>query len=128
LEEVVEKNDKKRFSFNEDRSMIRANQGHSVKVDLGYKKLTPPEILFHGTAKKNLASILGQGLHKSKRHHVHLSADIETASKVGGRHGKVVILLVKAQEMHQVGLRSYCSENGVWLTDSVSREYLEVLP
>lgn len=124
LEEVVDNNDKKRFAFNENKTKIRANQGHSIPIDLAYQAAQPPEYLYHGTARRFLTSILKQGLLKQKRHHVHLSADKDTALNVGQRHGKPVILQVRALEMHQAGISFYRSENGVWLTDAVAPEYI----
>src|SRR5215471_19522016 len=103
LQNVVDNNDKKRFSLSEDGLWIRANQGHSVEVDLGYAPTVPPEILYHGTAERFLTSIKQQGLIKGKRHHVHLSADVDTATKVGRRHGKPVVLKVEAGKMRQDG-------------------------
>lgn len=125
LEEVVVSNDKKRFAFNADKTKIRASQGHSIHINLGYVPLEPPEILFHGTATQFLDSIKKQGLLKGNRHHVHLSKDVETARSVGSRHGKVVVLKVKALEMYQGGFEFFVSENQVWLTDFVPVEYLE---
>lgn len=124
LKEVVEKNDKKRFAFNEDGSSIRASQGHSIEVNLGYQATEPPEILYHGTASRFLKSIQKQGLLKQNRTHVHLSADKETATKVGTRHGLPVILEVKAREMQEVGFDFFISENKVWLTDTVPVKFL----
>ena len=119
IRDVVATNDKKRFALSEDGSRIRANQGHSVKVDLGLEPVTPPEFLFHGTATRFMTSIRTQGLKPSGRHHVHLSPDRETALKVGSRHGVPVILRVEAGRMHAEGAVFYRSENGVWLTDRV---------
>lgn len=127
LQEVVATNDKKRFSFNEDGSLIRANQGHSVEVELGYEAAMPPARLFHGTAERFLASIKEQGLLKGNRHHVHLSAGIETATKVGQRHGKPVVLHVDAGRMQQDGFIFYLSTNGVWLTEHIPVPYLVFL-
>jgi putative RNA 2'-phosphotransferase len=124
LQEVVANNDKKRFAFNADYSMIRANQGHSVEVELGYVAQEPPALLFHGTASKSLQSIKGQGLVKGSRHHVHLSTDEATAKKVGQRHGSPVILKVKAKAMHEAGHAFFLSENGVWLTDLVPIQFI----
>jgi putative RNA 2'-phosphotransferase len=125
LEEVVANNDKKRFSFDETATLIRANQGHSVEVDLQLEPQVPPDTLFHGTGHKSVDSILEQGLVKMSRNHVHLSADIETAIKVGARHGKPVVLIVDAAKMYSQGIDFYCSDNGVWLVDSVAPEYLK---
>jgi len=124
LQNVVAGNDKKRFSLSEDGLWIRANQGHSIKVELGYAPTAPPEILYHGTAERFLTSIKQQGLIKGKRHHVHLSADVDTATKVGRRHGKPVVLRVEAGRMSQDGFIFYLSANGVWLTDRVPVQYL----
>lgn len=121
---VVENNTKKRFSFNETGERIRANQGHSVPVELGYTAQTPPTVLYHGTGRKWVDSIFRSGLEKRGRHHVHLSPDVETALKVGQRHGKPFLFKVLAQEMHRDGHAFYVSENGVWLTDHVPANYL----
>jgi putative RNA 2'-phosphotransferase len=124
LQEVVATNDKKRFAFNDDLTRIRANQGHSVEVELGYTAQEPPVVLFHGTASKNLQSIKNQGLVKGNRHHVHLSADETTAKKVGQRHGAPVALKIKSKEMYEAGQTFFMSENGVWLTDFVSVRFI----
>ena len=124
LQDLVTTNDKQRYSFNADQTRIRANQGHSLKLDLQLAAAEPPEQLYHGTATRFLDSIREQGLVKGSRHHVHLSADTETAQKVGSRHGKPVILTVAAQAMSAAGYTFYCSENGVWLTEFVPVEYL----
>src|SRR5262245_42983501 len=124
LIECVETNDKKRFSFDDTGDLIRANQGHSVEVDLHLEQREPPEVLFHGTVERFLASILTEGLKKGKRHHVHLSEDLETARRVGARRGRPVILRVDARQMHVAGYTFYRSANGVWLTDSVPIAYL----
>ncbi len=127
IEEVVNTNDKKRFIIDDERQRIRANQGHSVNVDLQLKPVTPPEFLYHGTATRFLDSILKVGLKPQKRQHVHLSEDIETATAVGQRYGKPVILTIKALLMHEKGFVFYRSENGVWLTDSVSIKFIDNL-
>ena len=127
LKEVVERNDKQRFSFDESGEKIRANQGHSVEVDLQLKKQTPPARLFHGTAEQNISMIRRHGLLKMARHHVHLSADTETARRVGARHGKPVIFAVDARAMLEKGFEFFVSENGVWLIASVPPKFLEVL-
>lgn len=126
LREVVASNDKQRFAFSEDGTLIRASQGHSVKIDLAYQPLQPPEILFHGTARKFLPSIRQHGLIKKSRHHVHLSPDRETARRVGSRHGTPVILEVQAGEMHRAGIAFFQSENGVWLVAAVAVAYLDI--
>ncbi len=125
LEEVVKTNDKQRFSFDETRTKIRANQGHSVNIDLQLIPLTPPEILYHGTHQKVVNKILKEGLKKMSRHHVHLSKDRETPLKVGSRRGKPIIFQVNAQQMSEDGFVFYCSDNGVWLVDFVAPKYLK---
>ena len=124
IQEVVRSNDKQRFTFSDDGSRIRANQGHSVSIDLKLEAQTPPEFLYHGTATKNLDSIRTEGLDKRARQHVHLSADKVTATKVGQRHGKVVILTIRSGDMHRAGFEFFLSKNGVWLTDKVPVEYI----
>lgn len=124
LKHVVDTNSKKRFAFNDSFELIRASQGHSVDVELGYTPQTPPAILYHGTAVKNIASILASGLEKRERHHVHLSADTETAIMVGQRYGKPFVFEVDAAKMHADGFPFFISENGVWLTDGVPAQYL----
>ena len=125
LEEVVATNDKKRFAFNEDKSLIRANQGHSVNIDLGYTQKEPPAFLYHGTVPKFMLAIKEKGLLKMSRHHVHLSADNETAFKVGTRRGVPTILTIRAGEMHENGFVFYQSDNGVWLTEKVPPQFIE---
>ena len=127
LDEVVATNDKKRFSFDATGKLLRANQGHSIKIDLELEPQTPPDILYHGTGKKSINSILELGLLKMSRHHVHLSLDTNTARKVGMRHGHPVVLAVDAAAMHQAGYLFYCSTNSVWLIERVPPEYLKVL-
>ena len=124
LREVVARNDKQRFSFDESGRRIRANQGHSVEVDLGLEPAHPPAVLFHGTAERNLPSILEHGLERRGRHHVHLSPDEETATRVGARHGRPVVLEVEAGAMHGDGHEFLVTANGVWLTDAVPPRYL----
>jgi putative RNA 2'-phosphotransferase len=124
LREVVVGNDKQRFSFSEDGRKIRANQGHSVPVDLGYSPAIPPHILYHGTVEKFLSLIKEEGLKKGARHHVHLSPDEETARRVGGRRGRAVILRVESGRMQQDGYEFFRSANGVWLTEHVPPAYL----
>lgn len=125
LEHIVRTNDKKRFEFNEDKTKIRASQGHSLGVDLQYESKTPPNILYHGTSTKSVESINKSGLLKLKRDHVHLSGDFCTATKVGSRHGKPVIFEVLAAQMHEEGYKFYQSTNGVWLTDHVPSKFLK---
>lgn len=127
LKEVVRTNNKKRFAFNEDKTKIRASQGHSVEIDLGYLPTTPPDVLYHGTATRFLDSILKSGLIKGSRRHVHLSKDKDTASNVGQRHGKLVMLEADAKKMFEKGFEFYVSENGVWLTEAVPSEFLRVI-
>ena len=124
LENIVEIDDKQRFAFNEDKTLIRANQGHSVSVDVQLKEAVPPKILYHGTAEKYVASIDQLGLIPKARLYVHLSETVETAKKVGARHGKPVIYVVDAEKMTVNGFKFYLSVNGVWLTKAVSIEYL----
>jgi putative RNA 2'-phosphotransferase len=124
LQIVVDTNDKKRFAFNEDKSLIRANQGHSIEVDLKLTQQIPPSILFHGTVEKNVLQIKQHGLQKMNRHHVHLTANEETAFKVGQRHGKPVILTIQAMVMHEQQYIFYVSGNAVWLTDHVPIDFI----
>lgn len=125
LEEIVNTDEKQRYSFNEDKTKIRANQGHSVKVDVELKRAVPPEILWHGTGAKYVESIDRQGLISKSRLYVHLSADYDTAVKVGSRHGKPVVYKVMAKQMEKDGYAFEISENGVWLTKEVPVKYLE---
>lgn len=125
LDYVVANNNKQRFAVSADGQRIRASQGHSVAVNLGYEVAEPPELLYHGTAVQNLPSIRRQGLVKGKRHHVHLSADKTTATAVGQRHGKPVVLTVKAGEMARAGFLFFLSANGVWLTETVPYAYMD---
>lgn len=124
LDEIVETNDKKRFIFNEDKTRIRANQGHSIDINLALISQQPPEFLYHGTAQSNIDSILEKGIEKRSRQHVHLSQDKETANKVGMRHGKPIILTINTQKMSEDGFEFYLSENNVWLTDLVDAKYI----
>lgn len=128
LKEVVRDNDKQRFSFSPDGLWIRANQGHSVEVNLGYTPTPPPNLLYHGTAERFLASIMEHGLIAGRRHHVHLSLEKETARAVGRRYGKPVVLEVASAEMSAAGYQFYVSDNGVWLADCVPAKYLQRLP
>ena len=124
LEQIVAEDEKQRYSFNEDKTLIRANQGHSIPVDVELEEKEPPEILFHGTGEKYVSSINEQGLIPKSRLYVHLSSDEATALKVGQRHGKPYIYTVKSGEMHKDGYKFYRSVNGVWLTKAVPVKYL----
>lgn len=126
LKEVVETNDKKRFSFDETGRKIRANQGHSLDIELELEEKIPPKILYHGTAEKNINLIFRDGLQKRKRHHVHLSEDVDTARNVGTRYGKPVILKIDTEKMLATDFKFYISENGVWLVEEVPPEFLEI--
>ena len=127
LEEIVQSDEKQRYSFNEDGTKIRANQGHSIQVDVELTLAEPPETLYHGTAQRFAASIEAQGLFPQNRLYVHLSPDPETAEKVGRRHGEPVIYLVAAGQMYRDGYLFYLSANGVWLTKVVPAPYLKHL-
>jgi putative RNA 2'-phosphotransferase len=124
LDYIVATKTKKRFLFNEDKTRIRANQGHSINIDLELTPVQPPSILYHGTGERSLASIMQTGLEKRNRQWVHLSADVPTALEVGKRHGKPVVLTVNAATMYKEGCTFYLSANGVWLTESVPPKYL----
>ena len=118
---------KQRFRFSDDRTQIRASQGHSVDVALGYVPVVPPEVLYHGTAAPYQESILRDGLSKMARHHVHMSADVATARTVGQRHGRLVLFAVAAGPMNRAGHLFYQADNGVWLADEVPTVYLQLL-
>lgn len=124
LQEIVKTNDKQRYSYNENKTKIRANQGHSINIDLELKPLSPPDVLYHGTATRFVESILEKGIVKGSRQHVHLSKEIDTATKVGSRHGKPAIFLVDAVAMAKDGYQFFQSDNGVWLTDFVPQDYI----
>jgi putative RNA 2'-phosphotransferase len=126
LHEIVAGNDKQRFALSEDGLRIRANQGHSIKVELGLAQAEPPAVLYHGTAKRFLDSVLASGLDKRRRHHVHMTSNIATAMSVGKRYGAPVLLEVDAARMRRDGHAFFQSENGVWLTDQVPSQYLTV--
>lgn len=126
LEEIVRTDNKQRYSFNEDKTLIRANQGHSIPVDVELEEKKPPQYLFHGTAERFLDAIMAEGLKPMSRLYVHLSKDKETAVKVGKRHGKPVVLKIRAEEMYNDGSKFYLSANGVWLTKAVDRKYIDV--
>lgn len=125
LDQVVAENDKKRFEFDVTGTKIRACQGHSIDVDLGLESIQPPDILYHGTTTSSLAPILKEGIAKRSRHAVHLSTDMNTATKVGSRHGKPVILEVMARKMYEDGFKFQRSTNGVWLTEEVPPIYIK---
>ena len=124
LRAIVAESDKKRFAFDDTGSRIRASQGHSVEIDLGYEPQTPPALLYHGTVARFLPNIKAQGLLKGDRHHVHLSADEATARQVGARRGMPVVLVVQAGEMHRGGHEFFLSANGVWLTEHVPTSHI----
>ena len=125
LEQIVAQDEKRRYSFSADGKLIRANQGHSIAVDVELEELEPPEILYHGTAEKFGSSIIAQGLLKMSRLYVHLSSDVETAMKVGQRHGTPKIFRVLSGKMFSDGFKFFRSINGVWLTEHVPAKYLE---
>ena len=125
LKHIVETNSKKRFAFNETFDRIRASQGHSVEIELDYTSQKPPEILYHGTSEKSVQFILDTGLEKQSRQQVHLSTDIETAIRVGQRHGKPFVFKVLAEQMFNDKFEFFISDNGVWLTDNVPTKYLK---
>ncbi|MBQ6867908.1 MAG: RNA 2'-phosphotransferase [Clostridia bacterium] len=127
LEEIVASDDKQRYSFNEDKTLIRANQGHSIPVDVELKESLPPDILYHGTGEKYVSSINDMGLIPKSRLYVHLSKDMETAVNVGKRHGKPVIYIVDSKKMAADGYKFYLSVNNVWLTKKVPVEYLRII-
>jgi putative RNA 2'-phosphotransferase len=127
LDDVVATSDKQRFAFDASGRRIRANQGHSVPVDLGYAPAVPPTVLYHGTPLRNLPAIRAHGLRRGARHHVHLSADVATAWRVGRRRGPSAVLTVDAAGLAAAGSTFYRSTNGVWLVDAVPPEYLSVL-
>ena len=128
LEEIVATDEKMRYTFNEDGTKIRANQGHSVRVDLELEAIRPPEVLWHGSARRFHRSIMELGLLPRSRLQVHLSADYETAVKVGARHGEPIVYQVLSGQMDRDGYRFYRAKNGVWLTDRVPAAYLRPLP
>jgi putative RNA 2'-phosphotransferase len=127
LEEIVRTDSKQRYSFNGDKSLIRANQGHSINVDVELKEKEPPEYLYHGTGEKYVESINQDGLIPKSRLYVHLSKDIKTAENVGKRHGKEVVYRINSGQMYRDGYKFYLSENGVWLTKEVPVKYLEIV-
>ena len=127
LEEIVQTDEKQRYSFNEDHTLIRANQGHSIPVDVELEEKNPPALLYHGTGEKYVYAIDEQGLIPKSRLYVHLSADVPTAKKVGSRHGKPVIYTIDCAKMTAEGYKFYLSANKVWLTKKVPAKYLSKL-
>ena len=127
LEQIVRTDSKQRYSFNDDKSLIRANQGHSVNVDVELKEKEPPEYLYHGTGEKYVKSINQDGLIHKSRLYVHLSKDIKTSENVGKRHGKEVVYRINSGQMYRDGYKFYLSENGIWLTKEVPIKYLEMM-
>ncbi|WP_133501051.1 RNA 2'-phosphotransferase [Cognatilysobacter terrigena] len=125
LDEIVATNDKQRFAIDATGTRIRANQGHSIDVDLGLVPVEPPQRLFHGTATRYLQAILRDGLHRGRRRHVHLSTDVDTARRVGARHGMPAVLGIQAHAMHTAGHMFYRADNGVWLVDHVPRRFID---
>lgn len=126
LNEVVANCDKQRFSISDDGLRIKANQGHSTDVKLDFKEIAAPPVLYHGTVQQFIDSIMKSGLKPMKRHHVHLSKDVETATNVGSRRGKPVILKINAMKMQDDGFKFYISDNGVYLTDIVPKKYISL--
>ncbi len=124
LKEIVRSNDKQRFSFNESETRIRASQGHSLTVDLGYEPAEPPKILYHGTPEHFVESIRENGLNKQQRHAVHLHTDINTSMSVGQRRGRPVLLKIQSERMNAEGCLFYVTPNYVWLTDHVPPKYI----
>lgn len=125
--ELVETNDKQRYEFNDDKSKIRARQGHSVNVNVDLKETLPPDVLFHGTATRFLESIREKGILKMSRNYVQLSEKIDTAMEVGGRHGNPVVLGVDTKTMREDGIKFYLSNNNVWLTEFVDSKYIAAI-
>lgn len=127
LIEVVETSDKQRFELSPDLDRIRARQGHSISVDLALAPVAPPAVLYHGTGARFLDAIMAEGLRKMRRHHVHLSPDIDTARRVGARRGEAIILEISAARMHAQGRKFFVTENKVWLTETVPPDFLRRL-
>lgn len=124
LEEIVRTDEKQRYSFSEDKRLIRANQGHSIPVDVELTEAKPPQFLYHGTAQTSLSPIYNEGIQRRSRLYVHLSKDKQTAIKVGSRHGSPAVITVRAGDMYHSGYKFFISANGVWLTKEVPPEYL----
>ena len=125
LEHIVSTDDKQRYSFNDDKTLIRANQGHSIPVDVELEEIQPPKYLYHGTGKKYKDSIIEDGLIPKSRLYVHLSSDIDTSINVGKRHGDVIVFRINSLKMFNDGYKFYISKNGVWLTKHVPTVYLK---
>jgi len=125
LQQIVDTNDKKRFTFNDDKTCIRASQGHSIDIELNLTAQAPPDILYHGTAGNSIDAIRRDGLRKMSRQHVHLTTSLTTAQQVGQRYGRPVILTVQALLMHEQHYEFYLSDNGVWLTDHVPVQFIQ---
>ena len=126
IEEIVSTNNKARYEFNDMHTKIRARQGHSIPVDVGLTPTTPPDVLYHGTADRFIPSILNEGLKPMSRLYVHLSSDVDTATTVGKRHGKPVVLSIDAKQMVNDGIQFFLSNNGVWLTKYVDTKYIKL--
>lgn len=126
LDDIVATNDKQRFKFSDDGLKIRASQGHSIKIDLNLKSKVPPVELYHGTVEKSLDGIKKNGLRSMSRHHLHLSSDVSTATNVGSRRGKPIILKIDSKAMYADGFKFYISDNGVWLIDEVPFKYITI--
>ncbi|NFO98296.1 RNA 2'-phosphotransferase [Clostridium botulinum] len=127
VERIVREDNKKRYSFNSDNTKIRANQGHSIRVNLELQSIQPPSVLYHGTSIRFRDNILKEGVKKQSRQYVHLSSDIDTAINVGKRHGSPIIFLINSKEMFEDGYKFYLSENKVWLTDYVPIKYIKII-
>ena len=125
LDIIVNTNNKKRYQYNDDQTKIRANQGHSIKVDVELQEKVPPDVLYHGTAQKYLDKIKKSGIRKMNRLYVHLSKDIQTAINVGKRHGQPIVLVIDTKKMLRDGYKFYYSYNGVWLCDDIAYSYIE---
>lgn len=123
LDEIVDTNDKKRYEYSSDKKRIRARQGHSIPVDVELKEMTPPDVLYHGTATRFLDSIYNKGILPQNRLYVHLSSDNETAIKVGSRHGTPTVIQIDCKQMLSDGHKFYLSNNNVWLTNSINPKY-----
>lgn len=124
---IVEESDKQRFELSDDANRIRARQGHSVAVDLDWPRVSPPTLLYHGTVERFLPAILAEGLRPMRRHHVHLSPNMETATRVGARRGQPVILAIRAAALEEDGQSFYLTSNQVWLTEQVPPAYIQIL-